>query len=210
MAALYVYVVKPPNEVFGGYFMLEVVIMKTNTRKLTMLALFAAICSVLTYISFPLLPIVDFIKYDPADVIVLMVTFLCGVPAGLCVVVIAALFQSLYVSPDFPFGFIMHVISSATLLTVSGLIYRRRKTRGMALAAMLIAGVCVSLIMVPANLIFTPIYKGAPVEAVKELLLPGIIPVNLLKSAINIAITFILYKPVSRLWGKFSQTGDAL
>ena len=177
----------------------------TTTRKLTLLALFAAISSVLTYISFPLLPSVEFIKYDPADIIVLMVTFLYGIPAGLCVVVIAALFQSLFVSPDFPFGFIMHVISSATLLTVSGIIYNLRKTRLMALSAMLIAGICVALIMVPANLIFTPIYKGAPVEAVKSLILPAIIPVNLLKSAINIAVTFIIYKPVSKLLGNISR-----
>ena len=40
------------------------------------------------------------------------------------------------------------------------------------------------------------LYMGYPREAVVELLLPAFLPFNLLKSVLNAAITFLLYKPV--------------
>ena len=40
------------------------------------------------------------------------------------------------------------------------------------------------------------LYMGYPREAVVELLLPAFLPFNLLKSVLNSAITFLLYKPV--------------
>ena len=46
------------------------------------------------------------------------------------------------------------------------------------------------------NYLVTPIYMGYPREAVAKLLLPVFLPFNLLKSVLNAAITFLLYKPV--------------
>lgn len=40
---------------------------------------------------------------------------------------------------------------------------------------------------------------GAPVEAVMAMLVPIIIPFNLLKYCINCFITFLLYKSISHL-----------
>jgi riboflavin transporter FmnP len=51
--------------------------------------------------------------------------------------------------------------------------------------------------MIPANLVITPIYTGAPVEAVKALLIPGIIPVNAVKGLITAILAFVIYKRVS-------------
>ena len=54
-----------------------------------------------------------------------------------------------------------------------------------------------ALVMCAANLVITPLFMGTPVEAVKDMLLPIILPFNLLKAGINGAVTFLLYKPVS-------------
>jgi len=48
--------------------------------------------------------------------------------------------------------------------------------------------------MIPANLIITPIYLGVKREIVVKMLIPVIIPFNLLKGAISGFLTFILYK----------------
>ena len=46
------------------------------------------------------------------------------------------------------------------------------------------------------NYIITPIYFGMPRAAVAAILLPGILPFNLLKGCLNATITVLLYKPV--------------
>ena len=58
--------------------------------------------------------------------------------------------------------------------------------------------------MVIANLLVTPLYLGVTREMVIGMLLPAIIPFNLLKGAINGIITFLLYKKVSN----FLEAGD--
>ena len=54
------------------------------------------------------------------------------------------------------------------------------------------------LVMVPANHFITPVWMGAPTEVVDSLMLVGILPFNLLKAGINSAVTFVVYKVVSR------------
>ena len=38
-----------------------------------------------------------------------------------------------------------------------------------------------------------------PVAAIKDLLLPVILPFNLIKAGINAVVVFIIYKPISKL-----------
>ncbi len=47
------------------------------------------------------------------------------------------------------------------------------------------------------NYIVTPLYMGTPREAVAALIIPAIIPFNLLKGGINGIITFLVYKRIS-------------
>ena len=49
------------------------------------------------------------------------------------------------------------------------------------------------------NMIFTPLFMGAPLETVMAMMIPAIIPFNALKAGINCAITFFLYKSISHL-----------
>ena len=58
--------------------------------------------------------------------------------------------------------------------------------------------ITMTVMMVLMNLIFTPIFMGTPVETVAGMLLPIIIPFNLMKASINAVATLLLYKAVSR------------
>ena len=63
-------------------------------------------------------------------------------------------------------------------------------------------------VMVPANLIFTVRFFHVPYDVVKGMLLPVIIPFNLLKAGINSVIVFILYKPVKLLFMPKASNSD--
>lgn len=53
--------------------------------------------------------------------------------------------------------------------------------------------------MIPLNLIIIPLFLGLPREVVEGWILPAIIPVNLLKYAINAALSFGIYKSIKKV-----------
>ena len=65
---------------------------------------------------------------------------------------------------------------------MAGNIYRFKKTRSGAVIALVSGTLAMTAIMIPANLIVTPAFTGMPADAVKDLLLPFIVPFNLIKA----------------------------
>ena len=169
-----------------------------TTKDLAKLGILTAISVVLVYlVHFPIIPSVPFLEYDPADVPILLGTFAMGPGAGLLLTVAVAVIQGLTVSATSGlYGILMHVIATGTYVLVAGLIYKHKKTKKNALFALAMGVVSWVLIMIPANLIVTPIFTGMPVSAIVGML-PAIILFNLIKSIANSALTFILYKRVS-------------
>jgi len=91
----------------------------------------------------------------------------------------------------------MHVLSTGSYVLTAGLIYHFKRDRVGGCIG-IFSGVIVSaIVMAAANLIITPLFMGVPVEAVKQMLIPAIIPFNLLKSGINGVIVLTIYKPIS-------------
>ena len=89
--------------------------------------------------------------------------------------------------------------ATGTFVLVAGFLYQKHKSKKGALIALLCGVVAWGLIMMPANLIITPIFTGMPVEAIRGILLPIILPFNLIKAGINAVVTFLVYKSVSPL-----------
>ena len=173
--------------------------MSANTKKLTVLAMLTALSAVLiTLVHFPLFPAAAFLQYDPADVAILIGAFAFGPLAGLAVTVIASAIQAFLLGGDGVYGFLMHVIASGTLALVAGSIYRLRHTRMGGLTALIAGTVAMGLVMMVANHFITPFYMGVPTEMVDAMLVTVILPFNLLKAGINSAITFLVYKAVSK------------
>ena len=179
--------------------------MPHTTKKLTLLAIFTAIAVVLiTFVHFPLFPAAAFLQYDPADVPILIMSFSFGPVAGLVVTVLASAIQAFLISGDGPYGFLMHVIATGILSLVASLIYRRRHTRRGAVVGLVCGSIAMGLGMMVANHFITPYYMSTPEnfaamqQMTDSLLLPVILPFNLLKAGINSVITFLIYKPISR------------
>ena len=169
-----------------------------KTSKLTTMSMLIALSITLVMlIHFPIVPAVPFMEYDPADIPMLIGSFAFGPAAGLAVSIVAAVIQGVSVSAaSGAYGIIMHIAAVGTYVVVAGTIYRRNKTLKTAAAALIIGAIARVAVMIPANLIITPIFMGTPVEAVLSLMLPGIIPFNLFSASINGLAAFLMYKPV--------------
>jgi len=183
--------------------------MSQQTRKLTTIAMLSAVAAVLiTLIHFPLFPSAAFLQYDPADVAILIGGFAYGPVAGIIITVLASFIEAFILGQDGVYGFLMHVIASGAMVAVAAVIYRFKHTRMGGLIALIAGAITRGLIMMPANHFITPHFMGAPTAVVDAMLIPTILPFNLLVGVINGAITFAVYKTVSRYvihgegWGK--------
>ena len=174
--------------------------MKTNVRRLVYLAIFCAISVVLIYlIHLPIFPAAPFLEYDPADVPLLLSGFMFGPIWGLFTTVVAWAVQATTVSAGSGIiGFFMHVFATGVYVLVAGSIYRySKKTLGATILALLCATLAATAMMIPLNLIFTPT-DGTPIEAVRDMMWPVIVPFNLIKFSLNSVLAALLYRLLRR------------
>lgn len=173
-----------------------------NTKRLTTLSVLTAFSIVLLLlIRFPIFPAAPYLEYEPMDVPILIAAFVYGPLSGLLVTAISSVLQGITVSAAAGgwVGILMHFISTGTLVTVASLIYRRQHSMKGAVIGLIAGTLSMAAVMAVANLTITPAFYGTPVEAVKTMLLPIIIPFNLIKAAINSTVTFVIYKPLRKL-----------
>ncbi|TCL42821.1 ECF transporter S component [Harryflintia acetispora] len=172
-----------------------------TTRKLTTMAMLTALSIVLVAIvHFPLFPAAPWMEYDPADIPIFIGTFLFGPGAGLALTLVVSIIQGTTVSASSGIiGILMHFCATGSFAILAGNIYRKKHTRGGAMIALAAGVVTMTAVMALWNLIFTPIFMGAPRQAVLELMLPVILPFNLIKAGANALITYLVYKPIARL-----------
>ncbi len=178
----------------------------TNTViKTAIMAMLTAVSIVLIYvIKFPLIPAAPFLEYDAADVPVLIGSMLLGPVHGLVILLAVCLIQALTVSASSGIiGFFMHFIASAVLVLTASLIYKKKKTAKGLIIGLIAGSIAMTIVMIPLNLVFTGIFMGRGVEEVVKMLIPAIIPFNLLKAGINSAITFAVFTPISQILKKY-------
>ena len=169
-----------------------------KTSKLTLSAMFAAMAYLLMAIGRIPITSVDFLKYDPKDVILAIAGFVLGPLPALSITAVVALIEMLTVSTTGPIGLLMNILSSAAFVCPAALIYRRRHSQRGALIGLGAGVVCMVALMLLWNYFITPLYMGYPREAVAAMLPTVFLPFNLVKSLLNAAITVLIYKPVSR------------
>lgn len=187
-----------------------------KTNKLTVMAMLSALAFVsVAVIHVPLIPILPFLTYDPKDVIILIGGFLFGpLPAAISSFIVA-LVEMFTISATGIIGFIMNVLSTVAFVCPAAYLYKKKHSVRGAVMGMAAGTLLMTLVMVLWNYLITPIYMGYPREAVVSLLLPAFIPFNLLKGAINTALTLIVYKPLvsslrkSRLWAAASDSQES-
>ena len=157
-----------------------------------------AMLSVIAYVVMALgrIPVVLFLSYDPKDIVITLGGLIWGPLTAFAVSVIVSVIEMVTVSDTGVIGCVMNIVSTCAFACTAAVIYRKFRSLKGALAALGAACVAMTAVMLLWNYLVTPIYMGYPREAVAQLLLPAFLPFNLLKSGLNAAFTFLLYKPV--------------
>ena len=178
--------------------------MNVNIRKMTTIAVLSALSIVLMLlIRFPILPAAPYLIYEPADVPILIGGFLFGPAAGIIITAIVCVIQAFALSTDGWVGLVMHVMATGSLVITSSVIYRRYHKLSGAIIALVAGTLAMTLVMIPVNLVIQPNFYEIPIETVKSLLVPAIIPFNLIKAGANSLLTLLVYKRISLFVKKF-------
>lgn len=166
-----------------------------KTKVMCVIGLLASASFLLALFRLPF-PWMPPLKYDLADVPPLIGAFTLGPSAGLVIVLLRNVLEYL-VKPNHPANFVMNVLASGNLVFCAGWFYRRCHDRQGALRGLLVGVLTTTVIMIPANLLITPLYLGVGRDQVWSMLLPAIVPFNLSKHLLTALVTFLLYKQVS-------------
>lgn len=168
-----------------------------DTRQLVVMALMCAIGVLLSFVEFPLLPGVAWLKYDASAMPAMVSGFAFGPAAGLAVGIVGAIIHGILMA-DFS-GAIMNILVVIGFVWPAALVYAKRHTfKGavVGLAAGILAAVAMSVV---GNLLVTPSWLGVPLQAVIDLMIPVLIPFNLIKALLNSVLTLVVYKSISNL-----------
>lgn len=172
------------------------------------ISLLAALSALLIQIQLPIIPAHSYLTYDPSEVPALIAAFALGPAAGIGVVLLKDLLQLLiHFSPTLLLGLPINALAGCTLVGVAGSVYRVRKKKNMAVLALVLGVVSMTLVMIPCNLILLPIFEHVffstctptPPEQILRLLLAVFVPFNLIKGTVTSILTFLVYKRVSPL-----------
>ncbi|HHU07690.1 MAG TPA: ECF transporter S component [Clostridiaceae bacterium] len=171
--------------------------MNTRIKQITTLGMLAALAYiVMAVIHIPVVPALPFLWYDPKDVVIVIGGLIYGPMSAFLLSLVVSLVEMATVSSTGILGLIMNVISSSAFAVTASYIYKKRRTMSGAITGLLSGIVLTVVVMTLWNYIITPIYTGMPREAVAALLLPAIIPFNLIKASLNAGLTMLLYKPL--------------
>ena len=181
----------------------------TSTRKLTLMAMLAAMAYVAMLITRPLPSVAGFLSYDLKDVVVVIAGFVLGpLPAALITVVVS-LIEMVTVSSTGPIGLLMNVLSTLAFALPPSIMYAKNKRLKSAALGLVAGVVLMTAVMLAWNYIITPLYMAVPRAVVAGMLLPTFLPFNLVKGGLNAGITMLVYKPVSGALHRAGLLGDS-
>ncbi|HHV81207.1 MAG TPA: ECF transporter S component [bacterium] len=159
-------------------------------------ALLSAIGFILMLFQVPLIPEANFLLYDPGDVAVLLAGIVYGPWIGFLSILIKNILYFIIKGLGGPIGVLMNTIATGGFVIVPALIL---KYNSKILIPALLAGVAAkTLIMIPVNLVFTPMYTGLPVAEVWNLIKVAVIPFNIVQGSINMLLFLLIYGVLER------------
>lgn len=166
-----------------------------STRRIAVYALFVALSMAVSFIEFPLIPGVPWLKYDPSGIVCLVAGFAYG-PAAAVLVSVLGFVPHVFADP---WGSLMAIAVALAMSVPAALVYRRLRTRRGALIGIIAGAVVALAVAIIGNLLVTPIYANMTVEQVAAMIVPALLPFNLAKLAVHGVVTFLIYKPISNL-----------
>ena len=195
---------------------------RNRTHKLTVTAMLSAVAFILMFIEFPIPALIpSFVKLDISDLPELLAAFSLGPVYGVAVTFLKNLLHIVFKGTSSAYvGELCNFLLGAVFSLVAGFIYQRKKSRKSALIGAIIGAVLMAIVSVPMNYyVVYPAYVvcyGMPLEAIigmyqsirpstdglLECLLVFNMPFTFFKGALDVALCFLVYKPLSPLLHK--------
>jgi riboflavin transporter FmnP len=167
---------------------------KIDTKRIVGMAMFSALAYATTFI-FHIK--VQFLTFDAKDAILTIASFIYGPLSALIMSLIPALIEFITISDTGFWGLLMNFASSAIFTVTASLIYKCKRSLNGAIIGLYSAVILTAGLMIPLNILITPIYMKVPTDTVIKFIPTLLFPFNLAKALMNAAIVMFLYKPVS-------------
>ena len=162
-------------------------------RQMVMIALFVA----MTYLANFLCNFkVGFLSFEAKDAVTTVCAYAFGPVSGIIVAFLSAVIESLSASATGIYGFIMNVAGSVTYVGVAGIAYKMKKNFTGAVIGVTLASILMTSVMIGLNLVLTPLYMGVDGKAVIDMVIPMLLPFNLVKGIFNSTILLIIRYPL--------------
>lgn len=169
----------------------------TNTKKVTLLGMLAAIAYAVIFVChFLIPPVAGFLTLDVKDTIIAISGFIFGPLSAALVAIVVAAVEMVTISATGLIGLVMNILSSCCFACVAAFIYKRKHTLKGAITGLIVGCLAATAVMLLWNVLITPLYLNQPREAVIGMLIPTLLPFNLGKYILNAAITMLIYKPI--------------
>lgn len=172
---------------------------RNKTHMLTLMAMFAALAYIVMAVARIPISSVPFLKYDPKDAILVIGSFILGPMPGLLITAVVCLIEMISVSDTGVIGMVMNLLASAAFVWPAAAVYGKKRSLNSAVVGLALGVLAATAIMLLWNYFITPYYMGIPREEVAAMLAPVFLPFNLIKGGLNMGVTILLYKPVSRV-----------
>lgn len=168
-----------------------------STRQLVTMALMCAISALFSFVQIPLIPGLTFLTYDPSLMPAMVCGFAFGPGAGFVVGALAAVIHGLVLGEWV--GSMMNIVATLCFIVPAAFVYRRVHTLKGAVAGLVLGSAAAVTGAIIANLTIGVWFWYGSVDAIAPMILPALVPFNLVKTILNSVLTMVVYKAVSNL-----------
>lgn len=171
--------------------------MNSKTKQHVTAGMICAMAFVLvSLINIPIIPGVEFLKYEPKDIIITIGGFILGPWAVLMSSVVVSFIELFTISSTGIIGLIMNILSTCGFSFPAAVIYKKKHSLSGAIIGLAVGTVAMTVLMILWNYLITPLYMEIPRAQIVPMLTTIFTPFNMLKGIINSAAILLLYKPL--------------
>lgn len=167
-----------------------------STKQLVTMALMCALSALFMYVQLPILPSAPFLTYDPSLVPAMVCGFAYGPGAGTAVAAMAIVIHAL-TTGDWV-GALMNLVATLGYILPAAIVYQKMHTYKGAVIGLVLGVIAATALSMVANHLTIGVCYGR-VDVIAPLMIPAVLPFNLIKTVLNSVLTLAVYKAVSNL-----------
>lgn len=174
-----------------------------TAMRIAYIAIFTAMSFALRFWDFPILPAVDFLKFDFSDIFVLISGYALGPISGVIVGVMKEVIYGIFFTKTSFVGEVANIIILVPFVLLPSLIYKKHKGIKSVVFWIVVSCLMRTVWSFPVNYVLNfPVFVGFNWEKGMSMFLSvwyWVVLFNLIKSLILAVVVLLLYKSISRV-----------